>query len=409
MQQTPQSLRLQVGFFGRRNVGKSALLNALVGQQVSLVSPVAGTTTDPVEKSMELRPLGPVVIVDTAGLDDVGDLGALRAERSRRVLDRVDVGVLVAEAGAFGPWEEALLEELRQREAGVVVAFNKADLRAATPAERAALARRGLTSVATAATRGLGLDELRAAIAAAVPDGALASPPLLGDLVPPGALVVLVTPVDSAAPRGRLILPQVQALRDLLDHAAFGLVTQESTLGAALQSLRQPPALVVTDSQAFAQVAAVVPPEVPLTSFSILFARQKADLAECLRGAAAIDRLRPGDRVLVAEACSHHPTHEDIGRVKIPRWLGERVGGALRIETVAGRDFPADLGDHRLVVHCGSCMLGRREMQARLRRCREAGVPVTNYGLAIAHALGVLERALGPFPEARAAWEAARA
>lgn len=409
MQSTPQSLRLQVGFFGRRNVGKSALLNALVGQQVSLVSPVAGTTTDPVEKAMELRPLGPVVIVDTAGLDDVGDLGALRAERSRQVLDRVDVGVLVAEAGGFGAWEEALLEELRRREAGVVVAFNKADLRAATPAERAALAQRGLTTVATAATRGQGLDELRAAIAAAVPDGALASPPLLGDLVPPGALVVLVTPVDSAAPRGRLILPQVQALRDLLDHEAFCLVTQESTLRAALAALRQPPALVLTDSQAFAQVAADVPFEVPLTSFSILFARQKSDLAESARGAAAIDRLRPGDRVLVAEACSHHPTHEDIGRVKIPRWLAQRVGGPLRIETVAGRDFPADLGDHRLVVHCGACMLGRREMQARLRRCREAAVPVTNYGLAIAHSLGILERALGPFPEALAAWQAVRA
>ena len=408
MRDTPQSLRPQVGFFGRRNVGKSALLNALAGQQVSLVSPVAGTTTDPVAKAMELRPLGPVVLVDTAGLDDVGDLGELRAGRSRQVLDREDVGVLVARAGGFGAWEEALAGELRRRGAGLVVAFSQADLQPAARAELAELERRGLAGVVTSAVTGQGLEELRLAVAAALPEQAQAPPPLVGDLVAPGAVVVLVTPIDSAAPRGRLILPQVQALRDLLDQEAFCLVTKETTLAAALRALRQPPALVVTDSQAFRQVVSEVPAEVPLTSFSILFARQKADLVEGARGARAIDRLQPGDRVLVAEACSHHPTGEDIGRVKIPHWLTQRVGGPLRIETVAGHDFPADLGQHRLVVHCGACMLGRREMQARLRRCREAGVPVTNYGLAIAQSLGILERALGPFPEALAAWRAAR-
>jgi [FeFe] hydrogenase H-cluster maturation GTPase HydF len=408
VRETPRGLRVHIGLFGRRNVGKSSLLNALVGQQVSVVSPVAGTTTDPVEKAMELQPLGPVLFVDTAGLDDVGDLGALRAERSRQVLDRVDVGVLVTEAGGFGAYEAAVLEELRRRGAGTVVAFNKVDLCAPSQAERNAAAAQGADVVATEAHRGAGIGDLRAAIARGVPTDSLAQPPLVGDLVPPGALVVLVVPIDPEAPRGRLILPQVQAIRDLLDNDAFCLVTKERELRAALERLREPPALVVTDSQAFLKVAADVPPEVPMTSFSILLARQKADLAECVRGAAAIDTLRPGDRVLVAEACTHHPTGEDIGRVKIPRWLAQCVGGPLRIDTVAGRDFPDDLAAYRLVVHCGACMLGRREMQSRLRRCREASVPITNYGVAIAFSLGILERSLAPFPAALDALAEAR-
>lgn len=408
MRETSRGFRIHVGFFGRRNVGKSSLLNALVGQQVCVVSPVAGTTTDPVEKAMELQPLGPVLFVDTAGLDDAGGLGELRVERSRAVFDRVDVGVVVTEAGAFGPYEETVVAELRRRGAGVVVALNKADLRRPDPAQRAALASRGLAVVETCTGTGEGLEALREALARAVPEEALATPSLLGDLVPKGAVVVLVTPIDSEAPKGRMILPQVQAIRDLLDHDVLCLVVKETGLRTALDSLRHPPALVVTDSQAFRQVAAEVPPEVPLTSFSILLARQKADFEECVRGASAIDSLRPGDRVLVAEACTHHPTGEDIGRVKIPRWLRERVGGELWVEHAAGRDFPADLGAYRLVVQCGSCMLGRREVRSRVRRCSEAGVPVTNYGLAIAWSLGIFERALGPFPAALAAWRGTR-
>lgn len=393
-------MRLHIALFGRRNVGKSSLLNALTRQEVSIVSDVAGTTTDPVEKPMELLPIGPVLFIDTAGIDDVGALGAQRVERTRRVFDRTDVGVVVAEAGQWGDFEEALLAELAQRHAPMIVVFNKTDV-GAPPAEvTARLDERKVRWVKTAASRGEGVLDLREALIRSAPDDFINTPSILADLVPPGELVVLVVPIDKEAPKGRLILPQVQTIRDLLDHDAYCVVVKERELRAALDRLTRPPALVVTDSQAFLKVAADTPPEVSLTSFSILFARFKGDLTELVRGALAIDTLSPGDRLLIAEACSHHPIGEDIGRVKIPRWLTQYVGGKLDFTTCQGHDFPPDLPSYRLVVHCGACVQNRREMLSRILRCRQAGVPITNYGLTIAYSLGIFERALSPFPGA---------
>ena len=400
MQPAPRTLRLHIGLFGRRNVGKSSLLNALTRQQVSLVSDQAGTTTDPVEKPMELLPLGPVLFVDTAGLDDEGALGHQRMARTRAVLERVDLALLVAEAGAWGPFEDALLAELKLRDIPVVVVLNKADLAESTAAERTHLEALGAAAVTVSAQGGEGLAELREALLRAAPSGFLDSRQLLSDLVPPGQVAILVMPIDSEAPKGRLILPQVMAIRDLLDGHSLALVVQEGELEAALDGLKRAPALVVTDSQAFQVVAAKVPAHVPLTSFSILLSRFHGDLPAQVRGTVAIDRLRGGERVLVAEGCTHHPGEEDIGRVKIPRWLEAKAGAPLRFEHVQGRDFPADLAPYALVVHCGNCMGNRREMLSRIHRCETAGVPITNYGLAIAHAKGILERALRPFPGA---------
>jgi len=405
----PRSLRTHVGLLGRRNVGKSSVLNALVRQEVAIVSPTPGTTTDPVEKPMELLPLGPVLFVDTAGVDDEGALGARRIAGTRKVLERIDVALLVAEAGTWGPFEEALLAEVRARALPVVVVLNKADAASPDPGLPSRLSAEGVPFVATSATTGAGIDDLRAALLAAAPADALEGRRIAGDLVAPGDVVVLVTPIDAEAPKGRLILPQVQTLRDLLDAGAVSVVVREHELPAALARLAAPPRLVVTDSQAFRLVDAATPPGVLLTSFSILFARFHGDLAEMVRGVTAVDRLKDGDRVLVAEACTHHPTGEDIGRVKLPRWLRERSGAALLFETVQGRGFPEDLSPYALVVHCGACMANRRETLSRVLRCRAASVPVTNYGLAIAFSLGILERALGPFPTALEAFRAARA
>ncbi|MBN2445655.1 MAG: [FeFe] hydrogenase H-cluster maturation GTPase HydF [Phycisphaerae bacterium] len=399
-QTAPKGLRLHIGIFGRRNVGKSSLLNALTRQSVSIVSDVAGTTTDPVEKPMELLPIGPVLFIDTAGIDDVGALGDQRVERTRRSIDRTDVALLVGEAGAWGPFEESLLAELQQRKTPAIVVLNKCDIARPAGDLRTRLAERKLTVVETVAADGTGVGDLREALIRTVPDEYLNAPPILGDLVPPGEMAVLVVPIDKEAPKGRLILPQVQSIRDLLDNDSFCMVVKERELREALDRLKRPPAIVVTDSQAFLKVAADTPPDVPLTSFSILFARLKGDLTTFTQGALTIGRLRPGDRVLMAEACSHHPIVDDIGRVKIPRWLTQYVGGKLEFTHVQGHDFPDDLGDYKLVVHCGACVQNRREVLSRIEHCRQAGVPVTNYGMAIAFSLGIFERALRPFPAA---------
>ena len=397
---TPKGMRLHVGIFGRRNVGKSSLLNAMVRQHVSLVSEVAGTTTDPVEKPMELLPLGPVLFIDTAGIDDEGALGDLRVKRTTEVFDRTDLGLIVA-AGEWGHFEDGLAREMQARNVQLLVAFNKTDVTLASPGQLAALRERGLCVVETSALTGAGLLDLRQALLRQAPADFLDSSAIVADLVGPGELAVLVVPIDKEAPKGRLILPQVQVLRDLLDHDAFALVVKERELRAALAGLRTPPRLVITDSQAFLKVAADTPAQVPLTSFSILFARLKGDLVAQVEGALAIDKLRPGDRVLVAEACAHHPIGEDIGRVKIPRWLTQYVGGRLDFHTVQGHDFPEDLSPYRLIVHCGACTIGRREVLGRILRARAAGVPFTNYGLCIAYSLGIFARALAPFPAAQ--------
>jgi len=397
---TPKGLRLHIGFFGRRNVGKSSLLNAITRQQVSIVSAIAGTTTDPVEKPMELLPLGPVLFIDTAGIDDTGALGELRVQKTKQALERVEVAVLVAEAGGWGEFEEQLLAQLATQRTPVIVVFNKTDAIPPYPDRLASLAARKLRVVLTSAVQGLGMHELRQALLEAAPPDFIDSPAILGDLVGPGEMAVLVIPIDKEAPKGRLILPQVQAIRDLLESDAYCLVVKERELRGALAGLKAPPRLVVTDSQAFLKVAADTPRAVPLTSFSILMSRFKGDLLTQVEGTLAIDRLRAGDRVLVAEACAHHPIGEDIGRVKIPRWLTQYVGGKLEFDHVQGHDFPADLARYRLVVHCGACLWNRREMLSRILRCRQAGVPITNYGLTIAYSLGIFERALEPFPAA---------
>jgi [FeFe] hydrogenase H-cluster maturation GTPase HydF len=396
---TPKGMRLHVGLFGRRNVGKSSILNAITRQDVSIVSEFAGTTTDPVEKPMELLPLGPVLFIDTAGIDDVGALGELRARRTMRVFDRTDLGVLITEAGEWGEYEEGILDEFQDRKTPTIVVFNKTDTGA--PVEvPARVADAKLTVVRTSAISGAGIADLRQALLANAPADFIDNPTILGDLVGPGGLAVLVLPIDKEAPRGRLILPQVQSLRDLMDSDAMGMVVKERELKEALNRLSRPPQLVVTDSQAFLKVAADTPNDVPMTSFSILFARFKGDLTAQVQGTMAVENLRSGDRVLIGEACSHHPIGEDIGRVKIPRWLTQYVGGKLDFETVQGHDYPEDLTPYKLVIHCGACTINRREMLQRILRCRQQNVPITNYGLVIAYSLGIFERALMPFPAA---------
>ena len=403
MQSAPKSLRLHIGLFGRRNVGKSSLLNAITRQQVSIVSAYAGTTTDPVEKPMELLPLGPVLFVDTAGVDDEGALGELRMARTRAVLDRVDLGVIISD-GPWGAFEAQLLEQLQTRKVPALVVWNKADLGAPAGTDLP-----GIPQVPVSALEGTGILALREALLALAPSDFFDNRRLVADLVPPGELAILVVPIDKEAPKGRLILPQVMAIRDLLDGESMAMVVQERELANALGRLNRPPALVITDSQAFLKVAADVPLRVPMTSFSILMSRFQGDLVEQVRGTLGIERLKGGDQVLVAESCSHHPVGEDIGRVKIPRWLTQYVGAKLEFSHVQGRDFPADLSPYGLVVHCGNCAGNRREMLSRIHRCRTAKVPITNYGLTIAYSLGIFERALGPFPSALEVFQQAKA
>ncbi|RKY20458.1 MAG: [FeFe] hydrogenase H-cluster maturation GTPase HydF [Planctomycetota bacterium] len=407
MQRTPKSLRMHIGLFGRRNVGKSSLLNALTRQDISIVSDVAGTTTDPVEKAMELLPVGPVLFIDTAGIDDEGALGGMRIERTRKVFNRTDLAVIVSGAGEWGEFERGLLEEFARRGTPVIAVFNKSDLGRPSPEVPAELEERGIPVVFTVAPKREGILELREAIIRTAPEEFVARQTIVGDLLPAGELAVLVVPIDLEAPKGRLILPQVQTIRDILDNDAYCMVVKERELADALQRLNRKPRIVITDSQAFLRVAGDTPPDVWLTSFSILFARLKGDLTELVRGAAAIESLKPGDRVLVCEACTHHPIGDDIGRVKIPRWLMQYVGGEVIFDHYQGHDFPEDLHKYKLVIHCGSCVHNRREMLSRIAICRHAGVPITNYGLTIAYTLGIFERALEPFPAALEAYREA--
>jgi [FeFe] hydrogenase H-cluster maturation GTPase HydF len=404
MQSTPKGMRLHIGLFGRRNVGKSSLLNALTRQNVSIVSNVAGTTTDAVEKPMEMLPIGPVLFIDTAGIDDVGALGEMRVQKTRQVFDRADIGIIVSEAGQWGDFEEAIFAELSQRKIPVIVVFNKIDCLQVDSAHLERFKGLQVPCVTTAAERGEGVLDLREALIRTVPDEFINPPSILGDLVPAGELAVLVVPIDMEAPKGRLILPQVQSIRDILDNDAYCMVVKERELRDALDRLKRPPALVVTDSQAFLKVAADTPDEIAMTSFSILFARFKGDLVEYVRGTMAIENLVPGDRVLILESCSHHPIGEDIGRVKIPRWLQQYVGGKLEFSHMQGHDFPDDLASYKLAINCGSCMWNRREVLSRIMHCQQAGVPTSNYGLTIAYSLGIFERALKPFPAAMDAY-----
>lgn len=398
--QAPKSFRLHIGIFGRRNAGKSSILNALTSQDVSIVSEVAGTTTDPVEKPMELLPLGPVLFIDTAGIDDAGALGEKRIRKTMQVFDRTELGLIVSKYDEWGTFEEQILKELQDRAIPVIVVFNKSDLANKSACLSRNFSAEKIPMVETSAITGNGIPELRQAILRHAPEDFINRQSIVSDLVGPGEMAVLVVPIDKEAPKGRLILPQVQSIRDLLDGDAFCMVVKERELREALKRLNVPPKLVVTDSQAFLKVTADTPPEIPVTSFSILFARHQGDLPEMVKGAMTIDNLKPGDKILIAEACSHHPIGEDIGTVKIPRWLTQYVGGKLEFVNHRGHDFPENLSDFKLIIHCGACMWNRREMLSRMMKARAAGVPLTNYGLTIAYSLGIFERALQPFPAA---------
>ena len=387
----PQSERLHIALFGRRNVGKSSLINALTGQHIALVSDVPGTTTDPVIKSMEILPLGPCVLIDTAGFDDSGKVGDLRTERTREVIKQTDIAIVVTDGTSLDD-EAAWTKLLKQADVPYVAVLNKVDLMQEVPSTLLAdIAKRlGCDIIPVSATQGTGLDLLRQTLARLVPDQGKQS--LTGNLAHTGDTVLLVMPQDPQAPKGRLILPQVQTLRDLLDKVCIAICCTTEDIDRSLASLREPPRLIITDSQVFDIVEQKKPERSLLTSFSVLMAAHKGDIRYFVESAAAIDRLTEQSRVLIAEACTHAPLAEDIGRVKIPRLLRQRVGEGLTVDIVAGKDFPEDLTGYDLVIHCGGCMFNRRFMLQRADQCRTQGVPMTNYGITIAHLKGILNK-----------------
>ena len=388
---TPQSERLHIALFGRRNVGKSSLINALTGQQTALVSDVPGTTTDPVSKSMEILPLGPCVLIDTAGFDDSGKVGDLRTERTREVIKQADMAIIVTDNTSLKD-EAAWAGLLKQANVPYVAVLNKVDLLPKVPSTLLAdMAKQlGCDVVPVSATNGTGLDLLRQTLSGLMPEEEKQS--LTGNLAQAGDTVLLVMPQDPQAPKGRLILPQVQTLRDLMDKRCIAICCTTEDIDKTLASLREPPHLIITDSQVFDIVEQKKPAESRLTSFSVLMAAHKGDIRFFARSAMAIDRLTEQSRVLIAEACTHAPLAEDIGREKIPRLLRQRVGQGLTVDIVAGKDFPKDLTSYDLVIHCGACMFNRKFMLSRIEQCRRQGTPMTNYGIAIAHIKGILDR-----------------
>lgn len=392
LQETVSAERVHIGFFGKRNAGKSSLVNAVTGQELAVVSDVLGTTTDPVKKAMEILPLGPVVIIDTPGLDDLGELGEKRVKKAKQILAQTDLAVLVVDGTAgLAPEDEEIVRLFEERKLPYLVAMNKADLLPAEP-EKAGDPHMIFVSALT----GAGVYELKERLGA-MAKGLENTRQLLGDLLTPGDLVVLVVPIDESAPKGRLILPQQQTLREVLDNNCMAVVCQDTELSEALRALGRKPRLVITDSQAFGRVAKDVPEDVPLTSFSILFARYKGELAELLRGAEAIGTLRDGDRVLISEGCTHHRQCGDIGTVKMPAWIRTHSGAEPEFFFTSGGEFPEDPSEYALIVHCGGCMLNAQEMKSRMERARKAGVPMVNYGAAIAKMHGILERSVEPF------------
>ena len=389
MNQTPSGERVHIGFFGRRNAGKSSVVNAVTGQELSVVSEVRGTTTDPVSKAMELLPLGPVVIIDTPGFDDEGSLGELRVRRTRQILNKTDIAVLIVDAAeGLKDCDRELTALFEEKKIPYITVFNKSDL-ADSCSESGVMYVSALT--------GAGIHELKEKIASMKPDGS--DKRLVADKINAGDLIILVVPIDKAAPKGRLILPQQQAIRDILDTGAAALVTRDTELAETLEKLGHRPDLVITDSQVFGKVDRIIPADVPLTSFSILMARYKGLLDEAVKGVSAISSLRDGDTVLIAEGCTHHRQCGDIGSVKIPKWLLEYTGKALRFKTVSGTEFPEDLSPYAMVIHCGGCMLSEREVSSRAKNAADQNIPITNYGTMIAFVHGILKRSLGIFPE----------
>lgn len=392
LNETTSSERLHIGFFGMRNAGKSSLVNAVTGQELSLVSEVKGTTTDPVRKAMELLPLGPVVIVDTPGLDDEGELGEMRVKKAKQVLNSIDIAVLVVDATrGMNALDNELVEIFKGKNIPYIIAFNKADIAENKTAELE-------NSMSVSALKRENIDALKDRIAALVEEDK-EKRFIISDLLEEGDTVVLVIPIDKAAPKGRLILPQQQTIRDILDAGANAVVCRDTELAVTLDSLKRPPKIVVTDSQAFGRVSKTVPRDILLTSFSILFARYKGNLRDAVKGAAALDKLSDGDTVLISEGCTHHRQCGDIGTVKLPTWIKDYTGKRLNFEFTSGRDFPEELSDYKMVIHCGGCMLTEREMSYRAGEAKDAGIPMTNYGMVIAHTHGILRRSLEVFPE----------
>jgi [FeFe] hydrogenase H-cluster maturation GTPase HydF len=398
---TPSGNRLHIGIFGRRNLGKSSLINAITSQAMAIVSSIPGTTTDPVYKSMEILPIGPCMLIDTAGIDDSGELGMMRIEATRKVLRKTDLAILLfgRETG-FGGFEKDMIQILNEKKIPYIPCINKCD-KGGTEALEEELTAAGLSCIKASSLTGEGIPELKDRIIEVSPSG-WAPVPLVKDILNKGDIVIMVCPIDGAMPQGRLILPQVQVLREILDSDSLGLVLKPDEIGAALASLKKEPRLVVTDSQAFEDVSALVPEDIPLTSFSIVFARHKGDLGVFVSGIEALKGLRDGDEILIAEACTHHVQPEDIGRSKIPTWLRKYTGKDLVFDVVSGGDFPDDPGKYKLVISCGGCMVTRREVQHRMNRCLSSGVPITNYGVIIAFMSGILERVIAPFREKQA-------
>lgn len=387
---TLKSMRLHIGVFGKTNVGKSSLLNRITNQEISIVSDIAGTTTDVVEKSMELLPVGPVTFLDTAGLDDKTQLAMQRIEKTIKIINRIDVAIIVCDFNGVDDYEKELIEKFDELKIPYLIVVNKSDVKKITL--------EGFENVLYTSVKN---DEnivfkFKEALVKLLPEDFVNSPKIAGDLIPPKSTVILVIPIDKEAPKGRIILPQVQTLRDLLDSDCLTYVVKESELKEALENLKTPPALVITDSQAFKQVSSIVPENIPLTSFSILFARLKGDLDEFVKGAKAIENLKDGDLVLILESCTHHAIEDDIGRVKIPNLLRKKTGKNLVIHNYAGHDFP-DIKDYKLIIHCGACMTNRREVLSRILLSDKAGVPITNYGIVISYCLGILPRAVKIF------------
>lgn len=399
MKSTPKSLRLHIALFGRTNVGKSSFLNLIAGQDVAIVSSQPGTTTDVVEKPMELLPIGPVVFIDTAGLDDKTVLGEKRIGKTEKVFDRADVILLLHEGNQVTEFEKGVSAKAEEKNIPVIRVANKSDQYDLSEQYDLSCNSTDLSS------RDHLLAQLKAELLRVCPDEFITPPPLMSDLVKPGGLAMLIVPIDLQAPKGRLILPQVSTIRDALDNDAATLVCKEREYAHMLNILRQKPDVAICDSQMVLKMVADTPPDIPCTTFSILFGRIKGDLRKFAMGAAAIDRLEPGDKVLVAESCSHHALEDDIGRVKIPRWLRQYVGVDVQIDVYSGRDFPDNLSEYKLAVQCGGCMQNRREVLSRIEKCESAGVPITNYGMCIAHTQGVLKRVLSPFPAALHAYE----
>ena len=403
MNKTPSANRLHIAIFGKRNAGKSSLINALTNQNLAIVSDFAGTTTDPVYKAMEINPIGPVVLIDTAGIDDEGTLGELRVKKSLEVINKTDIALIVISDNSLGEFEEKVIHMLSKRKTPFIIVLNKQDIIATDNEFISLLNSQKIPYIAVSASQRTNIEELKKLIIEKSPSE-FEQPSIVGDLINAGDTVVLVIPIDTGMPKGRLILPQVQTMRDILDRDAMFYAVKERELRSVLDNLKEKPKLVITDSQAFSKVSADTPDDILLTSFSILFARQKGDLSMLVKGAKTLKNLKKGDKVLIAEACTHHQQSDDIGRVKLPRWIREHIEDSVTFDFCSGRDYPENIKDYKLVLHCGGCMINRKEMISRIEVSEENGVPVVNYGVAIACIHGILDRALKPFPEVYYDW-----